>query len=564
MFDAMRSKFYKKSKSLLKLSKTRLETAKKKRFAVYQYLKNDLAELLRNGLDLNAYGRVEGFLAEQNMAFCYEYLQQCISTIYNQLSNMENQRECPSECREAVATLMHAAARFADLPEVRELRTVFTERYGSSLENFVSKEFVARLSPEAPSQERKIQIMEEVAQEFSILWDPRSLRKQLFKPAPPAQDKPVHRTLHDTDNDGYNKHKKKDDALPVRDSRDGAKKMNDVRVQDVPTSNRKKDAPYERYNVPSSREDNDNDGYNKHKKKDDALPVMDSRDDGKKMSDVRGNDVPTSNRRKDALYERYNLPSSSEDEVVSNHRRRDSSTSQDSQRTGSSSVGSSVSEDEVDSRKPVRYGLIRPPYVKQSNAKIGIEEPLRSNDHVNAEQTNYKDPPYVKSNSKLPPGREVAGNNLKPPPGREMAHKISPRLQSILSDGGNLNDEEEKKMDQLLMHYSKKKTYPPAGQDIDDTYGAARQRISRGNVYPPPGKQYEETNGTRHRNAKSEVPAAPARASSMPPEQNSIDEAAKKHGRANSLQPEMLAGHVHPKLPDYDDLAARLAALRGR
>ncbi|KAJ0076258.1 hypothetical protein Patl1_34166 [Pistacia atlantica] len=529
MFDAMRSKFYKKSKSLLKLSKTRLETAKKKRFAVYQYLKNDLAELLRNGLDLNAYGRVEGFLAEQNMAFCYEHLQQCISTIYNQLSNMENQRECPSECREAVATLMHAAARFADLPEVRELRTVFTERYGSSLENFVSKEFVARLSPEAPSQERKIQIIG--GSSTRILHSMGS------------SDKPAHRTLHDTDNDGYNKHKKKDDALPVRDSRDGAKKMNDVRVQDVPTSNRKKDAPYERYNVPSSREDNDNDGYNKHKKKDDALPVMDSRDDGKKVSDVRGNDVPTSNRRKDALYERYNLPSSSEDEVVSNHRRRDSSTSQDSQRTGSSSVGSSVSEDEIDSRKPVRYGLIRPPYVKQSNAKIGTEEPLRSNDHVNAEQTNYKDPPYVKSNSKLPPGREVAGNNLKPPPGREragigMAHKISPRLQSILNDGGNLSDEEEKKMDQLLMHYSKKKTYPPEGQDIDDTYGAARQRISRGN--------HQQGLHLCH------------------PEQNSIDEAAKKHGRANSLQPEMLAGHVHPKLPDYDDLAARLAALRGR
>lgn len=126
--------------------------------------------------------QVEGFLAEKNMTFCYEYLEQCISTIYSNLSNMENQRwmrllfcfgwyfecslclseyfgfltfffwdihilfyssrfrECPSECREAVATLMHAAARFADLPEVRELRTVFTERFGSSLESFVSKE----------------------------------------------------------------------------------------------------------------------------------------------------------------------------------------------------------------------------------------------------------------------------------------------------------------------------------------------------------------------------------------------------------------------------------------
>lgn len=36
--------------------------------------------------------QVEGFLAEKNMTFCYEYLEQCISTIYSNLSNMENQR----------------------------------------------------------------------------------------------------------------------------------------------------------------------------------------------------------------------------------------------------------------------------------------------------------------------------------------------------------------------------------------------------------------------------------------------------------------------------------------
>ena len=40
------------------MNKVRLETIKKKRNAVEKYLKNDIAELLRNGLDYNAYGRV--------------------------------------------------------------------------------------------------------------------------------------------------------------------------------------------------------------------------------------------------------------------------------------------------------------------------------------------------------------------------------------------------------------------------------------------------------------------------------------------------------------------------
>lgn len=47
---------------------------------------------------------------------------------------------CPDECKEAVQSLMHAAARFADLPELRELRTLFTEKFGDSLEPYISKE----------------------------------------------------------------------------------------------------------------------------------------------------------------------------------------------------------------------------------------------------------------------------------------------------------------------------------------------------------------------------------------------------------------------------------------
>lgn len=49
-------------------------------------------------------------------------------------------RECPEECREAVSSLMFAAARFADLPELRDLRSLFAERYGSSVEPYVNKE----------------------------------------------------------------------------------------------------------------------------------------------------------------------------------------------------------------------------------------------------------------------------------------------------------------------------------------------------------------------------------------------------------------------------------------
>lgn len=46
------------SKSLIKPTKTRLEALRKRAEAKQRFLKEDLAKLLANGLDINAYGRV--------------------------------------------------------------------------------------------------------------------------------------------------------------------------------------------------------------------------------------------------------------------------------------------------------------------------------------------------------------------------------------------------------------------------------------------------------------------------------------------------------------------------
>lgn len=39
-----------------------------------------------------------------------------------------------------MASLIYAAARFADLPELRDLRNLFNEKYGKALEPFVKEE----------------------------------------------------------------------------------------------------------------------------------------------------------------------------------------------------------------------------------------------------------------------------------------------------------------------------------------------------------------------------------------------------------------------------------------
>ncbi|CAI0451091.1 unnamed protein product [Linum tenue] len=45
-------------------------------------------------------------------------------------------KECPEELKEAISSLIFAAARCGDLPELQEMKRLFTSRYG--------KEFTAR------------------------------------------------------------------------------------------------------------------------------------------------------------------------------------------------------------------------------------------------------------------------------------------------------------------------------------------------------------------------------------------------------------------------------------
>ncbi|KAF3657715.1 putative pyridoxal biosynthesis protein PDX1.2-like [Capsicum annuum] len=161
---------------------------KRKRNAMLKYLKNDIGDLLKTGLDVNAYSRAEGFLVELNLSNCYDLLEQYCDHITNNLSVMYKQRECPEECREAVASLIFAAARFADVPELREIRSLFTERYGNFLECYVSKEFLQHLKSEPPTKEMKLQLMKDITSESGIEWNSKALEQKLFNPLMPEQD----------------------------------------------------------------------------------------------------------------------------------------------------------------------------------------------------------------------------------------------------------------------------------------------------------------------------------------------------------------------------------------
>jgi len=125
-------------------------------------------------------------------------------------------------------------------------------------------------------------------------------------------------------------------------------------------------------------------------------------------------------------------------------------------------------------------------------------------------------------------------------------------LQILFDDERHKNDEEERIIDRLLIHYSKKPS-------INVPEKARRKSRSR-------HAHQIDKDGTK--DGPDETPEMVTRAPrsvSLPRDQTEAVEVKKVFARAASFQPERSneARHVHPNLPDCDDLAARIAALRG-
>lgn len=126
-------------------------------------------------------------------------------------------------------------------------------------------------------------------------------------------------------------------------------------------------------------------------------------------------------------------------------------------------------------------------------------------------------------------------------------------LQLLFDDDRYRSHEEERIMDKLLLHYSKKPSILPEKW----------RRKSRGRH----AHQMDNSARESSRNDDSlEANAVPPRSVSLPRKETDAAKQNKEFTRAASFQPDgpNAARHVHPKLPDYDDLAARFAALRGR
>ncbi|TYI71665.1 hypothetical protein E1A91_D07G005100v1 [Gossypium mustelinum] len=654
--------FAAKCKSLIKAIKSRIDVIRRKKSATLKFLKKDIADLLANGLDINAYGRVEGYIAELVLSSCYDFIDKCCDFVTKHVSVMQKLSDCPEDCREAVSSLMFAAARFSDLPELRELRHIFHERYENSLDVFANKQLVENSASNPSTMERKVMVMHDIASEFSIKWDSKAFERRMSEPVviPQPQDRTKkYGSFHVNGEDNKSNYGKQDrlkkygsfhvngddnksnDGKQDRPKKYGSfhvngddNKSNDGKSADPPRDELKVDKNGHKweFSVEDKLRQGREEAFARKENLDIPLPQKQEvveKDDiafktarlssstsgkriervngGGKVQDGRENSVPgidnqdvLTQRKPDLNPNNYAAPRS---------RSQDKDLFVPDSYANEYGVQNSTRKTPVEGepkRRPRSSSALPPPYVKPPSIKskdsmnganilsslAGLDSDGVSGDPSMPDKEGQRIPPmrghdretdnyYSHSESGIPiprrrssrrrhltsaSGHIEIGNAedtefMRRKPRSRRRDESRQGLQILFDEEHQRYDQEERIIDRLLMHYSKK---PSTSED-----GKLRRKSKSHHAHHKrtdvDEEALEKASMDRSDDISETIPR-PVRSISLPREQTTQSEGTKVYTRATSFQQgrSNAARHVHPKLPDYDDLAAHFAAMKGR
>ncbi|CAI9100314.1 OLC1v1037287C2 [Oldenlandia corymbosa var. corymbosa] len=570
---------------------------------------------------------------------------------------MQKQRECPEEFREPVASLMFAAARFSDLPELRDLRDLFQERYGSSLQSYVNQKFVDLLSSKPPSFEKRLQLLKDITSEFSIKWDSRGFEQRMASPSPVAQapspkhepsrvavdefhvvdgiggvSKPdKHKGMWGLGKDGYNMQNGRECENLGRKELGyilNARKERSSKGHIFPTEKEKKGESTTKRgndeNLLEARQEVIVDEPKNSSKKDDSLLRVvkvgspshrkhENNFGSRNSSQENGISIIQPDEKLRALSHRKNGVSPHREVLLGEN--DDISYAREHVRKNNLTSLKRIDTEEKEDRSKFHHNaLLPPPYVKPKNSvppyvkskdkhksvtksEQGgsdhngcLAEPESYNtaneqngshsiqkkqnsvgdhgqlvgpatlDHVHQTELYYQDDHNLRkqrsSRRKHHKSSSVVHSEEAGALKRSSRRRDSSRkgLQTLLDDEHSAKYDDERVIDKLLLHYSKK----PSTCDVK----TLRKELQANRHHDAGESSHARKSEGSHLSLDENI-ATPTRSKSLPREETFSAEHKKIYTRANSFQPDGQAKHVHPKLPNYDDLAARFAALKG-
>nr|XP_043634431.1 IST1-like protein [Erigeron canadensis] len=188
-----------KCKTAAKLGVARIKLLRNKRQVVVRQMRRDIALLLQSGQDATARIRVEHVMREQNILAANEFIELFCELIVQRLTIIAKQRECPADLKEGISSLIFAAPRCSEIPELVALRDIFEKKYGKDFVSAatdlrpdcgVNRMLIDKLSVRTPAGEVKLKILKEIAKEYQIEWDTTESETELLKPAEKLIDGP--------------------------------------------------------------------------------------------------------------------------------------------------------------------------------------------------------------------------------------------------------------------------------------------------------------------------------------------------------------------------------------
>ncbi|PON49979.1 Vacuolar protein sorting-associated protein [Parasponia andersonii] len=180
-----------KCKTAAKMAVARIKLLRNKRQVVVKQMRRDIALLLQSGQDATARIRVEHVIREQNVLAANEFIELFCELVVTRLSIISKRRECPADLKEGIASLIFAAPRCSEIPELVAIRDVFEKKYGKDFISAatdlrpncgVNRALIDKLSVRNPTGEFKLKIMKEIAKEYQIEWDTKETEMELLKP----------------------------------------------------------------------------------------------------------------------------------------------------------------------------------------------------------------------------------------------------------------------------------------------------------------------------------------------------------------------------------------------
>uniref|UniRef100_J3MZU3 IST1-like protein n=2 Tax=Oryza brachyantha TaxID=4533 RepID=J3MZU3_ORYBR len=169
-----------------------MKLLRNRREAQVRQMRRDIAALLRDRQEDTARIRVEHVIREQNIMAANEIIDLFCELIVTRLPIIAKQKECPADLKEGICSLIFAAPRCSELPELGRIRDLFEKKYGKDFvsaavdlrpDACVNNLLIEKLSVKKPSGQSKLKILKEIAKEHQIDWDTTETEQELLKPS---------------------------------------------------------------------------------------------------------------------------------------------------------------------------------------------------------------------------------------------------------------------------------------------------------------------------------------------------------------------------------------------